>query len=388
MSSKILVVDDKQENVELLKALLRRSGYPVITAFNGREALEKVKEEKPDLILLDVMMPILDGFQTCRILKEDVKTRRIPIVMLTAKTERKDKILGLDTGADDYITKPFERDELLARVRSLLRIKDLNDRLEVANQQLAEKQKALEEELQQGRKIQMSMLPLENPKIHGYDIVGVCIPAQEVGGDYYDFIFLSENQLSIAIGDVVGKGVPAALLMAMAKSCLYTQTAIDPDIIKVLNALNRTIQDMTRLNPRIFMTFLYSIIHCDSHVLEFSNAGHCFPYYYSSQTGELNFLSATSMPLGISKTPQTPQFGRKEVKLLPGDVLIFYSDGIIEAKNLQNEIYSFERFENSIKTFKHLSATELCGAILADVEKHSADMPQSDDITLVVIKRV
>jgi sigma-B regulation protein RsbU (phosphoserine phosphatase) len=384
MPSKILAVDDNRDMILLLGTLLEKEGYQVTTASSGQEALEKVKKQLPDLILLDVIMPEIDGLQICKILKEDKKTQHVPVIMLSVKADRMDKVAGLDTGADDYITKPFHDAELLARIRSHLRVKDLNDALQTLNEKLAEKQKALEEELEQGRRIQMSMLPHENPNIQGYDITGLCIPAAEVGGDYYDFIPLADNRLSVAIGDVAGKGIPAALLMAMAKSCLYTQVATDPNVFSVLNALNRVIQEMRGLNPILFMTFLYSTLDRNRHILEFSNAGHCFPYYYASQNKELYFLSTASIPLGIFKTPH---FEKREISLFPGDILVYYSDGIIEAKNRQNEIYSFERLENSIKSHKELSAAEMCGRILMDVDNHM-QMPQSDDITLVVIKRL
>lgn len=134
MKEKILIVDDTADTVELLRKRFRADGYDTIEAFDGEEALGKVAEGRPDLVILDVMMPKLDGFGVCKRLRENPTTRHLPILMLTAKSEMPDKVQGLDIGADDYITKPFDYKELAARVRSLLSKK-------TASREMAEKEK-------------------------------------------------------------------------------------------------------------------------------------------------------------------------------------------------------------------------------------------------------
>ena len=121
MPKKILAVDDERHIVRLVEVNLQRAGYEVVTAYDGREALEKVESEKPDLVVLDVMMPYMDGFEVLKNLKANPATAEIPVIMLTAKTSAADKVAGLDTGADDYLAKPFEPEELLARIRAQLR---------------------------------------------------------------------------------------------------------------------------------------------------------------------------------------------------------------------------------------------------------------------------
>src|SRR5262245_30985312 len=126
--AKILVVDDEAKNVKLLEAILLPRGYEVVHASNGEEALQQVQQERPDLILLDVMMPVMDGFEACRILKENADTRLIPVVIMTALGQVEDRIQGIEAGADDFLTKPVHRDELLARIRTSLRLKQTIDR--------------------------------------------------------------------------------------------------------------------------------------------------------------------------------------------------------------------------------------------------------------------
>ncbi|MFH1020908.1 MAG: response regulator, partial [Pseudomonadota bacterium] len=135
IKEKILIVDDTADTVELLRKRFRAEGYDTMEAFDGEEALAKIAENRPDLVILDVMMPKLDGFGVCKRLREDPATRHLPVLMLTAKSETPDKVRGLDIGADDYITKPFDYKELAARVRSLLSKK-------TANKEMAEKEKS------------------------------------------------------------------------------------------------------------------------------------------------------------------------------------------------------------------------------------------------------
>jgi len=143
--AKILVVDDIAINLELQKAYLTAAGYEVIEAKSGQEALQKVRDEKPDLILLDVMMPKMSGYEVCKILKNDPETQFIPIIMVTALTSVEDKIRGIEAGADDFISRPFNKTELMARVKSLLRIKFLQDQLHQRMQELSEARERLQQ---------------------------------------------------------------------------------------------------------------------------------------------------------------------------------------------------------------------------------------------------
>ena len=156
-TARILVVDDHPQNVELLEAYLIPEGYDVITAFDGIEALEKVEEGPPDIILLDVMMPRMDGYEVCKKMKEDEATRFIPIVMVTALKELEDKIKSIESGADDFLTKPIVKIELLTRIKSLIRVKRLHDDLEKSYQELKDLEKTKE------NLTQMIIHDLKNP---------------------------------------------------------------------------------------------------------------------------------------------------------------------------------------------------------------------------------
>jgi two-component system, sensor histidine kinase and response regulator len=143
VSAKVLIVDDNKENIDLIAYFLKPQNYQIFTAYDGLEALESVERDQPDIILLDIMLPKMDGFQVCERVKKDRKTQFIPIIMITALKELKDKIRSLEVGADDFISKPFENVELLTRVKSLLRIKKYHDEIQNKNAELEQKNKTL-----------------------------------------------------------------------------------------------------------------------------------------------------------------------------------------------------------------------------------------------------
>jgi sigma-B regulation protein RsbU (phosphoserine phosphatase) len=169
MPEKVLIVDDSVDNRRLLVRTLQKSGFELAEAANGKEALSRTREFYPDLILLDIMMPELDGYQVCETLKSDPDTADIPVIFLSAKTETQDKIKGLEIGGVDYITKPFDRGEVLARVRTQLKLRSLM-------KEILEKQKRLDEDLRAAAAIQASLLPQQLPELDGFACAWKFVP--------------------------------------------------------------------------------------------------------------------------------------------------------------------------------------------------------------------
>ena len=253
--------------------------------------------------------------------------------------------------------------------------------------ELQEQQKRLLEqeryrqELEMGTKIQQSMLPQTPPVIEGVSISFYLKAADEVGGDYYDIVPLDEKRLAIAIGDVNGHGLGAALLMAMAKSAFHMQVGRDPDAATVITGLNEMVFSATA--ERRFMTFFYALVDLQERRIVYTNAGHHYPYQLQARDGRLISLKPSAYPLGVR--PNT-QFPVREGSIGPGDVLVFYTDGIIEAKNPQGEEFGFERLEELIWLHQRHSADKIREAILASLRNFQAGQPQDDDVTLLVLK--
>ncbi len=393
--AKVLVVDDEDFNRELLEATLCKQ-YDVVEACNGVEALEKVSQEPPDIILLDIMMPGMDGYEVCRRLKAEKETSIIPVVMVTALKEREDRIKGLESGADDFLTKPIDRAEVQARVKSLLRIKylydeltDINATLEQRVQKQAEEllctyaeRERLQKELEIAKDIQQSFLPQVIPQIEGFELAAINIPAREVGGDFYDFIPITEDKWGLVIADVSGKGVPAALFMALSRTIVRTNTIGNPAISEAISKANELIMEESMINT-MFVTLFYAILDTKKMTLTYTNAGHNPPLLIKTTNDEVAMLEGRGVALGVISDIDLEE---KEVFLDKGSIVTFYTDGVIDAINEQEEEFGEERFISVIKQNQDLSAQKLMEKIQQEIVTFSGSQPQFDDLTLVILK--
>lgn len=239
----------------------------------------------------------------------------------------------------------------------------------------------LERELELAKEIQNAMLPMVEPYIPSIEVATYYSPARIVGGDYYDFFALPEQNLGIVIGDVTGHGIQAGLLVAMAKSCLHRQMKSDYSIQEVMQAMNEMVCET--LQKTLLMTFCYAVIDLNGHVISFSSAGHPCPYCYRYSTKTLVTPKISEFPLGVRKETTYPI---QRIELASDDTLVFYSDGIVEASNPAGEMFGFERFEELIQTSASLSADGIRRNVLESLNKHCQTVEQTDDITFVIVK--
>src|SRR5947209_1495288 len=223
----VLVVDDAPSNIRVVNEILHNS-YKIRVATSGAKALELAQATPgPDLILLDVVMPEMDGYEVCSRLKADAATKDIPVIFLTGQTEIEDETRGFETGAVDYIHKPFSPAVVAARVQTHLALRE-------TRQELARQLHNLRNELETARKIQMSILPRDVPRIGPLDIAARYIPMTEVAGDFYDFFVVDDKRVGILIADVSGHGMPAALIASMLKIAFAATTAYAGDPSRVI----------------------------------------------------------------------------------------------------------------------------------------------------------
>src|SRR5262245_59012781 len=197
--SRVLIVDDVKANVDVLVGALRDE-YKLSVALNGESALRSAEKNPPDLVLLDIVMPGMDGYEVCRRLRAMPQTREIPVMFLSALEEVGSKALGFEVGGNDYLTKPFEIVEVKARVRSLLKAKAYSDAI----------REAIASELRIAREIQLGILPSDvasRARGTGLDIHAILEPAKEVGGDLYEVLPLADGRILVVVGDVSGKGI-------------------------------------------------------------------------------------------------------------------------------------------------------------------------------------
>jgi sigma-B regulation protein RsbU (phosphoserine phosphatase) len=373
----ILIVDDTPANLRLLSQMLAEQGYRVRPAPDGPLALAAARAEQPDLILLDIRMPGMNGYEVGEHLKADIRTRDIPIVFISALDATEDKVRAFTVGGVDYVTKPFQVEEVLARVETHLALRRLQKRLQRANRKM-------ERELALAGEVQASFLPRQLPDIAGWQLSVMLKPARETSGDFYDVNLLPNGRLGILVADVVDKGAGAALFMVLSSSLIRTYAVEYPTQPELaLSAVNRRILSDTDANQ--FVTVFYGILDPATGTLAYCNAGHCPPYLASAQNSEgFQRLIRTGMPLGIF---EDETWERDTVQIGPGGVLVLYTDGITEAQDAQGASFGEDRLLKAVSANLGRSAQGIQDAVATEVHRFVGDVPQSDDIVLAVVVR-
>src|SRR3984957_545704 len=369
----ILLVDDAPANIQVVNSILKDI-YKIRIATNGAKALELANATPPpDLILLDVMMPEMDGYEVCTRLKRDSQTRDIPVIFLTGQTEIEDETKGFEVGAVDYIHKPFSPAVGKARVQTHLVLRGIRE-------QLALQLQTIQKELETARQIQLSILPAEVPKLEGLDIAARYIPMTSVAGDFYDFIMVDEKHLGILIADVSGHGMPAALIASMLKIALAAQVPHAADPAQVLLGLNQTLCGKFQHH---FVTAAYLFVDMLKGTLTYAGAGHPPLLLWGGSSKGVRDVAENGLFLG--KFPWATYISR-ELPLKPGDWCLLYTDGIPETTTPAAVEFGTDRFKQVLETDESISADQFADRLLEELSRWSARGPAEDlddDITIV-----
>ncbi|AFZ16645.1 SpoIIE family protein phosphatase [Allocoleopsis franciscana] len=373
----ILIVDDEPVNRQVFANYLALHNYGINQASNGLEALALLERGlKPDLVLLDVMMPRLTGYEVTRKIRETWQANELPVLLLSAKNQVSDLVVGLEVGANDYLTKPISKDELLARIKTHLNIQ----KLKAENLRLAA-------ELDITRQLQQMLLPRERElgTIAGLDIAGFMEPAEEVGGDYYD-VLKYNGSLKIGIGDVTGHGLESGVLMIMVQTAVRTLLCNnETDPTQFLSTVNRTIYDnVQRMN---------SDKNLSLSLLDYQQGQLCLSGQHEEMIvvradGSLERVDTIDLGFPIGLEEDIADFiSHTQVQLHPGDVVVLYTDGITEAENLGGEQYGIERLCAVVRDNRQQNAEQIKQIVLENVRSHIGKQKVYDDITLLVLKQ-
>jgi len=369
----ILLVDDNPTNLQVLFQTLEGVGCKLLIAKNGKGALAIAGKARPDLILLDIMMPDIDGYEVCRQLKSDRATADTPVIFLSALGETEDKVKGLQLGAVDYITKPFQPNEVIARVNTHLTIHRLKREVESQKDQL-------EHELEVVSEVQRKLLPKKLPDIFGFKLAAHYETSRYAGGDYYDIIALPENAWGFLIADAEGHSAPAAVLMAMTCALFRAYPDSPDDPAAVLHYLN---EHLCKVAEPSFMTALYAVYDADRQTMRIARAGQPLPMIYrASEKKAFELDSPGVYPLGIE--PYEIEIPVAEVKLMSGDRFLVYTDGLSERFNAAGESYGEERLLKPLATDNVTAPQDVIAVIMADVEQFAGDHPADDDQALLL----
>ena len=382
--SNILVVDDEPDLQQLIvqkfRSKIKAKEYEFQFAMNGAEALEKIlNDETICLILTDINMPVMDGLTLLTKINE-LNNRMLRSVIVSAYGDMENIRTAMNRGAYDFITKPINLNDLEITIEKSLKEIEHYKQAQMSRDKLI----AFKQELDIATVIQSSILPKIFPPFPDrkeFDIYAKMLAAKEVGGDLYDFFLIDKYRLAIVIGDVSGKGIAAALLMAVCKTLLKATAYKGMPADNILAEVNNILVDDSPSN--MFVTVFYGVLDTRSGAFEYCNGGHNPPYLISKDGVVRQLDNVGGLLLGAMKDVE---YQSNVIMLQPGESLFFYTDGITEAFNKAEDEYDVKRLSEFLSNKNILSATELVEHVFEDVKIFTEGAAQSDDITCLALK--
>lgn len=380
----MLVVDDEPDFEILIRQRFKKhvneNLYAFDFAYNGIQAFDKIKSDPSiEFVLTDINMPQMDGLTLLSKLNE-LKRDALKTVIVSAYGDMDNIRVAMNRGAFDFITKPINFDDLEITIkRTLEEITTIKNASKVKDELVA-----LQRELTIASQIQQTILPKKFPQHQEgkeFEIYASMIPAKEIGGDFYDFFPIGTNKLGFVIGDVSGKGVPAALFMAVSRTTLKVIASNGVSPAECLTEVNRLL--CPESDSQMFVTIFYGVLDLQTGELVYSSGGHNPPYFLRS-TGDAESLKCeTGTLLGMI---EGVAFDERKITMEPGESIFLYTDGVTEAMNSTNDLFTEKRLEHFLQNKSGLSTEQLIHDMYQEINKHTVDAPQSDDITIMMIK--
>jgi phosphoserine phosphatase RsbU/P len=387
-ATRILIADDDQLSRFKLENDLKKWGHEVVTAQDGEDAWQKYQQGEFSIVITDWMMPKVDGLELVGRIRSAKRSDYVYVIMLTAKTEMHDIVSGMGAGADDFLSKPFHRDELQVRLRAGQRITRLNRELNETNRRLRRSLEAAAE-------IRQSFLPTETPEFPGFNFAWHHHAHVELGGDMLNMVPLNADCLGLYVLDISGVGVPAALLATLlnralapaadSTSLLVERSArsgtrvLDPD--EVAQRLNQQFGG----NPeaRHYFTLIYGVLNRMTHEFRFTSAGH-LPILYQPANGSPQMIDALGFPIGMGT--EGIEFTQQSVVLSKGDRLLLYSDGIPDTMIGDGEVYGAARLLETISRLQQSPLAEMVGTLAAEIDEWRGGAPENDDRSILAVE--
>jgi len=373
--NRLLVVDDDRVNRMVMGRYLENEGHQVEFAVNGLEALEKLRTSIFDMVLLDIEMPEMNGYQVLEQIRQVPMWRDMPVIVTSALEELDSVVRCIENGAEDYLVKPVNRVLLKARIDASLEKKRLRDQQTALLNQL-------EREMEIARKTQQSILPEKLPEPVEYEFGALMIPARAVGGDFYQFLDLGGERWGIVIGDVSDKGLPAALFMTLTYSLMKAEAERNLTPGQVVREVNRHLLGMNASS--MFVTILYGILDCNTGEFTYARAGHLAPALFDRQGSPVAVAMNPGQPIGLFENFKIDE---ASIQVPPGGLLVLSSDGLTEPVDPMDREFGEQGMFVVVQTCRELQSQQICNALWQAVQKHCGPVDQQDDFTLVVVKR-
>lgn len=389
--SKILIVDDNVKNLQVLGGFLQNEGYSVEFAIEGTSAIDWISRNSFDLVLLDIMMPGIDGYEVCRTVKKEEKNKDLPIIFLTAKIDHESIIEGFAAGAVDYITKPFIKDELLARVKTHLEIKKSRDRLSEYLEVIEEKSRNITASIEYAKNIQEAMLKtsLEYKDLIPEHFI-LYLPKDIVSGDFYWFTCI-DNLVVIAVMDCTGHGVPGALMSTLGVTLLnetvLREKVVRPDLI-LENLRAKLIKTLSQKGfTGVIKDGIEGSVFCfDTMMNQFHYSGSCNSMIIIHE-GELNEIKPQRIPIGYSD--KEVDFKNVSLSLVKNDLVYMFSDGYVDqfgGPEIKSKRFMIKRFKEILLANNSLPLEKQREILLSELTTWKGDSDQTDDILVLGIR--
>jgi serine/threonine protein kinase len=387
-ATKILIADDHELLRFKLQNDLGKWGHEVIAAEDGEQAWELFQQNELSIVITDWEMPNVNGLELVQRIRASEQASYVYIIMLTSKAEKHDVVTGMGAGADDFLSKPFHRDELQVRVRAGIRITDLNRELNETNRRLQRSSEA-------AAQIQRSFLPTSKPNIKGYKFAWDHKPCGALGGDMFNVVRLDDKHIGLYVLDVTGEGVPAALLATTL--CRAMSPGSDPASLLVTSSEDGSesrvlepVEVARELNRRFgvqegkqFFTVAYGVLNLESREFQFTSTGHP-PLLHQRANASPGMLDVDGFPIGMA--PDSDEFEQRSVVLEPGDRLFVYSDGLPDTMNEDGEVFGAARLLESIESLSHQSVGEMLRSLMEDVSQWGGDAAAKDDVSVLAVE--
>lgn len=376
---KILIVDDEPDIELLMKQRFRRqlkeNEFTLFFAHNGIEALELLsKDSGIRLVISDINMPEMDGLTLLDNIQKEYPD--VIAIIVSAYGDMNNIRTAMNRGAFDFVTKPINFEDLTTTINKTL---DHLQQLLVA-EKTKNKLESILYELNIASDIQQSILPKEFIDNAELQLHAKMTPAKEVGGDFYDFFWISQDEIALVIADVSGKGVPAALFMTVSRTLIRAQATAQVSPAKCLEQVNMLLEKSNANN--MFVTTFYGILHIKTGMFTYSNAGHNPPILISS--GQVNFLPSTKgVALGILAVDH---FDENTIQLKKNDLLYLYTDGVTEAMSKEEKCFGEQALQAVLQNNQDLSAREAIEKVEEELKGFTAGAEQSDDITMLAVR--
>ncbi len=377
---RILVVDDEidleQLMLQRMRREIRRGRYEFEFAHNGAEALELLRKDNGfDIVLSDINMPVMDGLTLLSQIPDvdpDIRA-----VMVSAYGDMENIRTAMNHGAFDFVTKPIDFTDLKTTIERTI------ENLTLWRNALSARDKlvALQNELDVARKMQQDILPKSFPASAAFDLYASMVPALSVGGDFFDVYEFNDGRVGIAIADVSGKGVPAAMFMMASRTLLKACAAISDSPAAVVEQVNTMLSDEN--DAMTFVTLLYGIYDSGTKEFVYANGGHNPPVIVKPNLTTELLESTGGVALGVM---QDFEYRENTVTLEPGSMIVFYTDGVVEAEKENKELFEMDRFCQILQGGTFKDAEEVTNEVFGKVKEFAGENPQSDDITCLVLR--